>query len=154
MGSFSVQACLLFNLTSDGFESKKEAYDTGGHTAEMCTLLSSIPFDRYSSRTYIYCPGDEHSLRLVRELEGRKSGSLTAHTFLPLPRARKVKQPMMTTVFTSFGTLLVAVVTLFMVPLVKHPLRPPFEVLLVNGPGTCVVVVAVCWIRRVSDVPA
>jgi beta-1,4-N-acetylglucosaminyltransferase len=120
----------------------------------MCTLLSSIPFDRYSSRTYIYCPGDEHSLRLVRELEGHKSGSLTAHTFLPLPRARKVKQPMMTTVFTSFGTLLVAIVTLFMVPLVKHPLRPPFEVLLVNGPGTCVVVVAVCWIRRVSDIPA
>ena len=40
----------------------------------MCTLLSSTDFARYSPRTYTYCPGDEHSLRLVRELERSKAG--------------------------------------------------------------------------------
>jgi beta-1,4-N-acetylglucosaminyltransferase len=39
----------------------------------MCTLLSSISYERYSPRTYIYCPGDEHSLRLIRELEERRA---------------------------------------------------------------------------------
>ena len=62
---------------------------SGGHTAEMCTLLSSTSFSRYTPRTYIYCPGDDHSLRLVRDLEGRRaaespSGSKVCLETLPL----------------------------------------------------------------------
>lgn len=37
----------------------------------------------------------------------------------------------------------------FLVPLVKHWRDPWVDVLLINGPGTAVVLVAVAWIRRV-----
>jgi beta-1,4-N-acetylglucosaminyltransferase len=47
-------------------------------------------------------------------------------------------------------TLFAAVWTTFLVPMYKQPMRPWVDVLLLNGPGTAVVLVAVAWIRRVS----
>jgi beta-1,4-N-acetylglucosaminyltransferase len=46
-----------------------EADEIGGHTAEMKALVSSLDFERYTPRTYVYCHGDEMSLRIISELE-------------------------------------------------------------------------------------
>ncbi|KAK1922081.1 oligosaccharide biosynthesis protein Alg14-like protein [Papiliotrema laurentii] len=68
---------------------------------------------------------------------------------LLLPRARRVGQPLLSTCLSTAHTLLAAVHHLFLLPLVHAPSSPYCDVLLVNGPGTCVVVVLVSWIRRV-----
>lgn len=48
---------------------RTSADSIGGHTAEMKALISSLDFNRYTPRTYVYCHGDEISLRIVSELE-------------------------------------------------------------------------------------
>jgi len=50
----------------------------GGHSAEMRTLLSTLDITRYSPRTYVYCYGDDISLRTVLELESSNKTSLTS----------------------------------------------------------------------------
>jgi beta-1,4-N-acetylglucosaminyltransferase len=53
-----------------------EANEIGGHTAEMKALISSLDFERYTPRTYVYCHGDEMSLRIVSELENASDPSV------------------------------------------------------------------------------
>ncbi|TYJ56594.1 hypothetical protein B9479_002686 [Cryptococcus floricola] len=122
-----------------------------GHTSEMKALLSSLDFERYQPRTYIYCHGDNMSLNAVAEIESQK-GSLThakAYNLLPLPRARRVGQPALSTSISVIKTLIVTVHHLLVVPLLTRPTEPFADLLIVNGPGTCVVLVVVAWIRRI-----
>lgn len=49
----------------------------GGHTSEMKALLSTLDYERYQPRTYIYCHGDDLSLRSVSDIESKK-GALTS----------------------------------------------------------------------------
>ncbi|GFZ48507.1 UDP-N-acetylglucosamine transferase subunit ALG14, partial [Saitozyma sp. JCM 24511] len=118
-----------------------------GHTAEMQTLLRDIDFTRYTPRTYVYCPGDSMSLRAIADVETTKASG--SYTLLPLPRARRVGQSLPSTLISTAWTLLVALRDLFVRPLLTRPSRPWVEVLLVNGPGTCVALVAVSYIRRI-----
>ena len=53
-----------------------EADKIGGHTAEMKALVSSLDFQRYTPRTYVYCYGDEMSVRIISELESSSSPSV------------------------------------------------------------------------------
>ncbi|BEJ17399.1 hypothetical protein CspHIS471_0608000 [Cutaneotrichosporon sp. HIS471] len=125
---------------------------SGGHTAEMRQLLKSVDRRRYSPRVYVYCHGDEMSLRAVAEIEGikqkdeRKGGG---YTLIAMPRARKVGEGRISTLFSTTKTALHAFFHTFVLPLADAPLRPWVDVLLVNGPGTAVVLVAVAYIRRV-----
>jgi len=48
----------------------------GGHTAEMKALVSSLDFERYTPRTYVYCYGDEMSSRIISELEASSDPSV------------------------------------------------------------------------------
>ncbi|OCF39095.1 UDP-N-acetylglucosamine transferase subunit ALG14 [Kwoniella heveanensis CBS 569] len=117
----------------------------------MRTLLSTLPFERYTPRTYVYCHGDEMSLKAIALLESEK-GTLTStssYTLLPLPRARKVGESLPSTLISATRTLFVALYRLFLLPFFQHPTRPFADVLLVNGPGTCVVLVLVSYIRRI-----
>ena len=47
---------------------------SGGHTAEMTTLVSTLDFARYTPRRYIVCHGDEMSLKAIARVEGAKGG--------------------------------------------------------------------------------
>lgn len=118
---------------------------SGGHTAEMIALLSGVDKSRYTPRTYVYCRGDSMSVQLVSDLEQ----SQQAYSLLALPRARRVGQSWISTLGTALWTLLWAVHYTFFVPLRARPSQPWVDVLLVNGPGTCVVLVLVMYIRRV-----
>lgn len=68
---------------------------------------------------------------------------------LLLPRARRVGQSLPSTALSTLKTILVAVTHLFIRPLLRHPAKSWADVLIINGPGTCVVLVLVSWIRRV-----
>ncbi|WVR00304.1 hypothetical protein IAU59_007447 [Kwoniella sp. CBS 9459] len=124
---------------------------SGGHTSEMRTLVSTLPFERYTPWTYIYCHGDEMSLKAIASLESEKGDVTSAHSYdlLPLPRARKVAEPLSSTLISASKTLVVAIYHLFLLPLFRHPGKPFADVLLINGPGTCVVLVLVTYIRRI-----
>jgi beta-1,4-N-acetylglucosaminyltransferase len=138
---------------------------SGGHTAEMKTLVSSLDFARYTPRTYVACHGDEMSLRAIAGLEAEKGGDVTSpvscvpphpyqlnlqsYDILLLPRARRVGQPLFSTALSTLKTILITLLHLFIRPLLRYPTKPWADVLIVNGPGTCVVLVLVSWIRRV-----
>ena len=62
---------------------------SGGHTAELIAMLSALPPERYTPRTYFISAGDTHSRGKAAALEERLGGS--AHV-VTLPRARAVKQ--------------------------------------------------------------
>ncbi|WVF73127.1 hypothetical protein IAT40_007946 [Kwoniella sp. CBS 6097] len=124
---------------------------SGGHTSEMRALLSTLPFERYTPRTYVYCHGDEMSLKAVASLESDK-GTLTSsnsYNLLPLPRARKVAESLPSTLISATKTLVFALHHIFLLPFLRNPTKPFADVLLVNGPGTCVVLVLVSYIRRI-----
>ena len=74
-----------------------------------------------------------------------------AYSFLALPRARRVGQPLFSTLISSLYTLLIAICHIFLLPLLRNPRQTWVDVLLINGPGTCVVLVLVSWMRRVSS---
>jgi len=55
----------------------------------MKTLLFTIDYDRYTPRIYVYCHGDDLSLRAVSELESAH-GSITSGVRLNLLAAYDV----------------------------------------------------------------
>ncbi|KAI9629228.1 hypothetical protein KEM48_011076 [Puccinia striiformis f. sp. tritici PST-130] len=61
---------------------------SGGHTGEMIRLLSDLPFDRYTPRTYVISSADALSMSKAIELERIKP--VGQYTFLEIPRARRV----------------------------------------------------------------
>ncbi|KAK8853055.1 hypothetical protein IAR55_003756 [Kwoniella newhampshirensis] len=128
---------------------------SGGHTSEMQTLISNLDFERYTPRTYIYCHGDEISLRAVGKLESDKGTSTKSDSYnlLPLPRARKVGQSPLSTSFSALRTILPTIHHLLILPLLRDPRNPFADVLVINGPGTCAVLVLVSWIRRILALP-
>jgi beta-1,4-N-acetylglucosaminyltransferase len=143
---------------------------SGGHTAEMRALLRTLDLGKYA-RVWVVGVGDEMSLRCVGEIEsersersenercersendggsthghGERSGhehNTPAYTLLALPRARAVGEGTLSTLVSASRTLAAAL------PCVG--LRGPWvDVLVLNGPGTGVVLVLVCYLRRVS----
>lgn len=129
---------------------------SGGHTAEMRTLLAAVDHKRYTPRTYVYCHGDELSLRAVADTEATTStatgrgATKSDYSLLALPRARRVGEGKASTLMSASKTLLVAVWATVVLPFLRRPSEPWADVLLLNGPGTAVVLVAAAYIRRVS----
>ncbi|CAK9784932.1 Alg14-domain-containing protein [Cutaneotrichosporon oleaginosum] len=128
---------------------------SGGHTAEMRALMQGVDRRRYSPRVYVYCHGDEMSLRAVADIEGgeEKQGKAGGYSLVALPRARKVGQGRISSVFSVLRTAVHVLLHTFLLPLADAPLSPWVDVLIVNGPGTAVVLVAVAYIRRIFGLP-
>jgi beta-1,4-N-acetylglucosaminyltransferase len=115
---------------------------------------------------------------LEAEISSRQDDPIEGEefAFLELPRARKVAQPLLSSAATSAWTLLFALWHLVFLPAMgrpqshprdfrtREPVSPtssaspsresgpgiPFDALLINGPGTCVMIVIACYIARVS----
>ncbi|GBE81001.1 UDP-N-acetylglucosamine transferase subunit ALG14 [Sparassis crispa] len=89
---------------------------SGGHTSEVISLLSSLDFSRYTPRTYYIGEGDTLSMKKAIVLESLKVvdyasssvQSLVPYTFVTLPRARRVHQPLITTPITALRSLAVS----------------------------------------------
>ena len=60
---------------------------SGGHTTEMMKLVTSLPLETYSPRTYVMAETDRFSEAKVEELEKERLGE---HVIVRVPRAREV----------------------------------------------------------------
>lgn len=110
---------------------------SGGHTAEMLRLLSGLSLSHYSPRAYIVADSDAMSAEKAREFESSRGQRAEVRT---VPRARRVLQSYASSVPT---TLLAFTRSL---PL-AWKLRP--ELLLCNGPGTCLPLCLAVYLLRV-----
>ncbi|GJJ06666.1 hypothetical protein Clacol_000861 [Clathrus columnatus] len=100
---------------------------SGGHTSEALALLSSLNFEKYTSRTYFVSDGDNLSIERAMALEANKTNAVTHFDIIKIPRARKVHQSLMTT----------------------PSLRKSYpDVLILNGPGTCVMLCIAVYVGR------
>ena len=110
---------------------------SGGHTAEMLTLLQGMDAAMYAPRNYVVATTDSTSAQRVEAFEkswARERASLQPeYQLLRLPRSREVGQSFLSSLFTTLYASLWAAVMVF-----RH--RP--SLLLTNGPGTCVPVCA------------
>jgi beta-1,4-N-acetylglucosaminyltransferase len=136
---------------------------SGGHTSEMMQLLRALPTETYHHRTYIVTTSDKFSMKKALEYEStlseeatkKNESTPTSFDFIELPRARNVHQKWLSTpatVILAFGACCYHLV-----------LRPLFfdrkkavlpDLIIMNGPGTCVPIVASIYVLRVSEVEA
>jgi len=99
-------------------------FGSGGHTAEMLQLLSSLSLDRYGPFSYVISRTDSTS-----EKRAKSSGIVPPSSqFETIPRSREVGQSYFTAFFMTIWAIIVAFELMWRI-------RP--KLLLVNGPGTC-----------------
>lgn len=129
-------------------------------------LVSQLDRQRYSPRLYIISVGDSLSLRKLQQFEpddkvrGFFGYSIIANSLrlswirqclqvAELPRARRVHQSLFSAPWTTFGCLLAALKLCIFTPALK---RQHFaDILLLNGPGTCVPLAAACLLSNASS---
>jgi hypothetical protein len=124
----------------------------GGHSSEALSLVSALDFSRYTPRTYLVSEGDSLSAQKAIALEGLKAASAKSpakggYRILTIPRARRVYQNILTVPFTTLRSLLAAVYCVTLAPRLSG--ESAFDVLLLNGPGTCVVLCLAAYVNRV-----
>jgi beta-1,4-N-acetylglucosaminyltransferase len=95
----------------------------------MFRLLASLPMSRYRRRTYIISSGDAHSATLAKVFESKMSPTNDQFHIVDIPRARRVHQPLLTSPLTSLRCLIVCLSSIA---------RLDAEIVLLNGPGSCV----------------
>ncbi len=137
--SLALVALLIFWLLLRGKPPKKKSnidvmivLGSGGHTMEMMKLVSVLDKDKYSPRTYVHASTDILSSEKVKEQDEDAK-------VLSVPRAREVGQLWLTTVCTT----LVAAAASYWVLLKHNP-----DLLLCNGPGTCVPFCFGAWVNN------
>lgn len=109
---------------------------------EMLHLIRAIDYTRYSPRIYVLADTDEHSERKVLEFERSIKSNDNTFCFLRIPRSREVRQSYLTSVFTTVRAMASAI------PLIMRE-RP--NLLLCNGPGTCIPICASFFMLKVRD---
>ena len=100
---------------------------SGGHTAEMLRLISAFDFDRYAPLTLVTASTDTTS-RPKAERELPRDALATAR-WVQIPRAREVGQSFGSSVPSTLKALFACVHLIW----TASP-----DLVLVNGPGTCV----------------
>ncbi len=132
---------------------------SGGHTTEMLHLLSSIDADDgsdivYKPLHYIVASSDTTSVNRLNAFQsnqqnngnaGDKVMKLPLHERIySIPRAREVGQSYITSAFTTMYSIL------YTAHIVLFKARP--DLLLINGPGTCLPVALWAFVLRVINV--
>lgn len=115
---------------------------SGGHTTEMFYLLQPLQMDQFTHRYYYISSGDSLSRQKALDFEKDKEcgGVCTIRT---VSRARRVKQSWLTTPLSVILSCLDAI------RFVWHD-RP--DLVICNGPGTCVVIVLASLLLRYTGV--
>lgn len=111
---------------------------SGGHTGEMMRMLRTLKLTSYEKRVYVSSSGDVDSLEKVKAME------ITTKTdknmlLENIPRARKVGQSYLSSVFTSAQSFVVALK-------IVHKHKP--HVIVCNGPATCVMLCYAAFLLR------
>ncbi|KAF3181036.1 UDP-N-acetylglucosamine transferase subunit [Orbilia oligospora] len=136
---------------------------SGGHTAEMFSLLSSISPDIITHRTYVFSSGDIHSARSAQAFETSLAGSYTkkanekiGYRLLEIPRARRVRQSWVTTPWSCLMCLIGCMNVLRGGDLEAMSVQMKScwegrrfpDVVVCNGPATAVMMVLACYIYK------
>ena len=110
---------------------------SGGHTAEMLTLLSAISFKQQSNHKihFIVAKTDTHSHEKTLKWLSTKKIQSEIHFIM---RSREVGQHWCSSIITSAMSLISSV----------HLMQICPDILLVNGPGTCVPLVIHAFISK------
>ncbi|KAF5838583.1 oligosaccharide biosynthesis protein Alg14-like protein [Dunaliella salina] len=103
----------------------------GGHTAEMLRATAALDKSCYRPRIYVYAATDNFSANKAKEAEKLSPSCGEAPDFClrSVPRSREVGQSYVTSVLTTLRAIAFAFVVVWQE-------RP--DVLLANGPGTCI----------------
>ncbi|KAN0091101.1 glycosyltransferase family 1 protein [Tylopilus felleus] len=136
----------------------------GGHTSEALTLTSSLDFTRYSPRIYIVSEGDTLSVNKAISLERSKvtgsspisnSDDQKDYEIVAVPRARRVHQAVWTVLPTLIPSILACIYLVTITPLLKkNPFGTPFaDLLILNGPGTCVTLCFAVVVNKLLGLP-
>ena len=112
---------------------------SGGHTTEMIELLSSLSPERYTPLAYVIASTDTTSYQRLRTSSLPKS-FLSPYVYT-IPRSREVGQ----SYFTSLITTLHAIFFSFHIVFIRF--QP--ELLICNGPGTCLPIIFWTFIWKV-----
>uniref|UniRef100_A0A8C6U3V2 UDP-N-acetylglucosamine transferase subunit ALG14 n=1 Tax=Neogobius melanostomus TaxID=47308 RepID=A0A8C6U3V2_9GOBI len=120
---------------------------SGGHTTEVLRLLSGLSA-AYSPRYYVLAQSDRMSEEKIHAFENSREHMLATDQFhlFRVPRSREVHQSWSSSVMSSLNALSYSIPLLFR-------LQP--DVVLCNGPGTCVplslagVLLGVLGVKRV-----
>jgi beta-1,4-N-acetylglucosaminyltransferase len=108
---------------------------SGGHTAEMLSLLNGLDHRRYSPLTLVVAETDNHS-------QNRASSQLSERwksKFVRIPRSREVGQGWLSTVLCTMYAIVRCTVSVA---------RMDPELIICNGPGTCVPVCIAAYVIR------
>ncbi|KAJ0959968.1 hypothetical protein J5N97_000258 [Dioscorea zingiberensis] len=123
---------------------------SGGHTAEMLSIVNVLNKERFSPRFYVAATTDNMSLQkaqvLEQSLHGLRNnlilqGSSEAAQFLQIYRSREVGQ----SYITSIGTSLIAMMHALWLTLKIRP-----QVIICNGPGTCIPLCVAAFMFKIA----
>jgi len=112
---------------------------SGGHTTELLRLLNALDINKFYPRRYIIANTDKYSIGKAQQFEASLSTVKSSYEILCIPRSREVGQSYLTSIFSTIKSIL------FCVPLVY---RVDADLLLVNGPGTCIPICFLAWLYR------
>ncbi|XP_031627564.1 UDP-N-acetylglucosamine transferase subunit ALG14 homolog, partial [Contarinia nasturtii] len=112
---------------------------SGGHTAEMMTIVKQLNKKNYSPRYYIMASTDSTSESKVLNHE-EPTTSKNDYELFRIKRSRHVGQSYLTSVFTTIRSVWQCI------PLVYH-LQP--DLILCNGPGTCVPICLIAFAMKI-----
>lgn len=99
-------------------------------------MLSTLDLKKFSNRTYYIAETDYGSLDKVKEFESKVNN--TKYTIIRIPRSRHVGQSYISSIFTTLYSIFSTFNTTF----------KKCDVLLTNGPGTCVPIVIWTWLHK------
>lgn len=108
---------------------------SGGHTAEMMHLMNKIDKSKFIPRMYVLADTDTTSRSRVESDESDRNW-----TIVNIPRSRHVNQSYLTSIVSTIYSIAMTVPTV----LKFNP-----DVVLCNGPGTCIPVCFVVFMMRV-----
>nr|XP_032817374.1 UDP-N-acetylglucosamine transferase subunit ALG14 homolog [Petromyzon marinus] len=119
---------------------------SGGHTTEMLRALSALPAPRYSPRLYLLGGSDPLSRAKIlahEETWGARGGEVRVEEVL---RCREVAEPL------GRSLLKAAVATVQAMWILLTVSQPP-QLVLCNGPGTCLPILLAAWISSLIRLP-
>ncbi|XP_068919481.1 UDP-N-acetylglucosamine transferase subunit ALG14 isoform X1 [Petaurus breviceps papuanus] len=117
---------------------------SGGHTTEILRLLGSLSKD-YNPRHYVLADTDKMSAVKIRLFEEKRAerDSESLYTTHRIPRSREVQQSWSSSVFTTLYAMC------YSLPLTFR-LKP--DLVLCNGPGTCIPICASALLLRILGI--
>lgn len=108
---------------------------SGGHTTELLRFAGNLNCNKYQPRLYVLADNDVTSEAKIKQTENGHQN----HSFKRIPRARNVNQSFISSIITSIYA------AFYTVPIV-YTFNP--NVILCNGPGTCVPICIIAFLMR------